>query len=158
MPVKSKPVYSCLRDRLCWLGVFIKFHIFLYFDHVFLPYFPTSIYLSISLSLPLFFPPSLHTVQQYLHRVRLSNGAVGTCLDLPQWARVLATKPDNLNLNPRTHMVEREKSSPASRPLQYTHQGTLIHSNTHTYSHTHVHTHIYTIFFKRETFVLADFK
>lgn len=139
MPIKNRPVYSCLIDRLCWLGVFLKFHIF--YILIIFPS-PTSLHLSISLSFPLFFPPSLRTVQQYLHRVRLSNWAVGTCLDLPQWARVLATKPDNLNLNPRTHMVEREKSSPASCPLQCTHQGILIHSNTHTYSHAHVHTYI----------------
>lgn len=146
MPVKNRPVYSCLIDRLCWLGVFLKFHIF-YILIIFPPLLP-YIYLSLYLSFPLFFPPSLRTVQQYLRRVRLSNGVVGTCLDLPQWARVLATKPDNLNLNPRTHMVERE-----NHLLQvvlcsiHTRAHLYIQTHTHTYSHAHVHTHIHTIFF-----------
>lgn len=94
-----------------------------------------------------------HTVQQYPSRVRLSNGAVGTCLGLPRRAQVLATKPDNLNLNPRTHMVERE-----NHLLQVALCSIYTKAHLHIQTHTHTCTHIHTVFFKRETVVLADFK
>lgn len=105
-------------------------------------------------------PASVHpevevflTVQQYLSRVRLISGAVGNCLGLPRWARVLATKPDNLNLNPRTHMVEKE-----NHLLQVALCSIHTRAHLHIQTHTHTCTHIHAIFFKRETVVLADFK